>query len=117
MRLSVRDVVGRVKALMKNDEPTITTYEAWVHSPYKIKAAEQGWALTQRAWPVPESFESWITSGLPMGSVIAMDRALTGNIFNTDEEAYEFVKQQAEKGDKLALTALSILFIEKLSGG
>lgn len=91
-----------MEALMKNEEPTITTYEAWVYSPNIEKAREQGWRL------------SWWTNSAPGQMTI---RRSSIDLFSTDEEAYKFVKQQAEKGDGLALTALNILLIERLSGG
>lgn len=97
----------KMEALMKIEEPTITTYEAWVNSPYMEKARKQGWRL---------SFLSGDSITL-LYREMTIRRSVTSGVFNTDEEAYEFVKQQAEKGDKLALTALNILLIEKLSGG
>lgn len=87
------------------------TLEEWYRSPLRLKAYYQGWRISDiKTYENMSGPEYRITRTLFSGHVNPRMR------FFSDMDAREFVKQQAEQGDELAITALNVLLTEKLSG-
>lgn len=88
------------------------TLEEWNKNPLRTAAYEQGWRISEAKIYENRSEPEYRIVRTRFNQMLDPQHIH----FTSDMGAREFVKQQAEKGDELAISALNVLITEKLSG-